>query len=94
MILSRITSFLKLPKNQRFEYLPVMYDPVEDELEERRKMIQYEASETDLKDRMSTGFKHARRRTQNNSGYGSQRSRVFVIAVVLCMIVWLLFKFL
>lgn len=81
--------FLKLPKHQKYDYIPRYWDPQKEELEERLKRIEdVKSGDTEaVKSRLSGGFRRGYQ--QGNARFRKQqakRSNLILLLVVAALI--------
>lgn len=66
----KIPSFIRLPKNKRFNFEPRYYDPIKEEIEERTSRIKYEMEGEEgssHRESISSAFRRKQRQnTQSN----------------------------
>ena len=66
----KIPSFIRLPKNKRFNFEPRYYDPIKEELEERTSRIKVELEGEEAstyRDSISSAFRRKQRREKQSN---------------------------
>lgn len=94
--------FLRIPKNRKYDYKPVYYDPLEDELKERVRMIEAEIDieegllageeleryQNNSADRLSKKFQYAKEQNMRSHKGGYSVTRIFLILVAILYVIY------
>lgn len=84
----------KVPKHQRYKYIPRYWEPEKEDLQERVRQASNEGNTnaTDMKSRISRGFQRRAYVRGNPSSSGTRRSNLILVAAVigLCYLTFLL----
>ena len=81
---------MRLPRNKRFNYRPLYYDPVKEELDEKESKFRRELSDKGNKIRHETISEAYRRRTKVERR-GNTRQIIFVLAFTIIAFGYLYF---
>ena len=85
MFKPKLPSFIKIPKNKSFEFIPRYYDQEKEQYDEKVERIKREI-ETGRKE---IKFKHTAQRPFNQYNYSSIRF-IIILALLLLVFYWLL----
>ncbi len=93
-----VPRFAKLPKNRKFNYQPVYYDPVKDEIKRRlaekrsQEPSDEEISHLERKERIKQSFQKHRSAERSYNVNKNSGIRFVIILGLLLFIVWYLYN--
>ena len=82
--------FFKRPKPRKFNYKPLYYDPVKEEMEERRKELEG-ISEGDPRARLKAEIRRKWRRNDEERPSTNQGIRIIIYLLIIALSVYFIF---